>query len=278
VNSAEKEGHFPGLKFTDLSHKSTADLWHLLSIVVKKVLIVEDDNDLVRLLKYNLEKEGFRVNYATDGAVALAEARRDPPDLVILDLMLPGLDGLEVCRQLRRIDRFTRTPLLILSARNEEADRVVGLEVGADDYVTKPFSTREVIARVRALLRRNEPVPLERSKVQRGDLVIDPTAHSISVEGRPVELSALEFRLLHYMALNPGRVFSREQLLDSVWGNDRSVTPRSVDVYIRRIREKIEPRPEQPAYVHTVHGVGYRFGTNSEAPFSNVQLTRGGSV
>jgi len=266
VNSAEKDGQFPGLKFTDLSHKITADLWHFLRIVVKKVLIVEDDNDLVRLLKYNLEKEGFKVSYATDGAVALAEARRDPPDLVILDLMLPGLDGLEVCRQLRRIDRFTRTPLLILSARNEEADRVVGLEVGADDYVTKPFSTREVIARVRALLRRNEPVPLQRSKVQRGDLVIDPTAHSVSVEGRPVELSALEFRLLHYMALNPGRVFSREQLLDSVWGNDRIVTPRSVDVYIRRIREKIEPRPEQPAYVQTVHGVGYRFGTNSEAP------------
>jgi len=266
VNSAEKDGQFPGLKFTDLSHKITADLWHFLRIVVKKVLIVEDDNDLVRLLKYNLEKEGFKVSYATDGAVALAEARRDPPDLVILDLMLPGLDGLEVCRQLRRIDRFTRTPVLILSARNEEADRVVGLEVGADDYVTKPFSTREVIARVRALLRRNEPAPPQRSKLQRGNLVIDPTAHIVSVEGRPVELSALEFRLLHYMALNPGRVFSREQLLDSVWGNDRSVTPRSVDVYIRRIREKIEPKPEQPAYVQTVHGVGYRFGTNSEAP------------
>jgi len=264
VNSAEKDGQFPGLKFTDLSHKITADLWHFLRIVVKKVLIVEDDNDLVRLLKYNLEKEGFKVSYATDGAVALAEARRDPPDLVILDLMLPGLDGLEVCRQLRRIDRFTRTPVLILSARNEEADRVVGLEVGADDYVTKPFSTREVIARVRALLRRNEPAPPQRSKLQRCNLVIDPTAHIVSVEGRPVELSALEFRLLHYMALNPGRVFSREQLLDSVWGNDRSVTPRSVDVYIRRIREKIEPKPEQPAYVQTVHGVGYRFGTNGE--------------
>ena len=264
MNSAEKDGQFPGLKFTDLSHKITADLWHFLRIVVKKVLIVEDDNDLVRLLKYNLEKEGFKVSYATDGAVALAEARRDPPDLVILDLMLPGLDGLEVCRQLRRIDRFTRTPVLILSARNEEADRVVGLEVGADDYVTKPFSTREVIARVRALLRRNEPAPPQRSKLQRGNLVIDPTAHIVSVEGRPVELSALEFRLLHYMALNPGRVFSREQLLDIVWGNDRSVTPRSVDVYIRRIREKIEPKPEQPAYVQTVHGVGYRFGTNGE--------------
>src|SRR5437667_6978180 len=259
----------PGIKVHRLVTQNQGRLWHLLSIVVKKVLIVEDDNDLVRLLEYHLEKDVFKVSYATDGAVALAEARRDPPDLVILDLMLPGLDGLEVCRQLRRIDRFARTPVLILSARNEEADRVVGLEVGADDYVTKPFSTREVIARVRALLRRNEPVPLQRSKVQRGDLVIDPTAHSISVEGRPVELSALEFRLLYYMALNPGRVFSREQLLDSVWGNDRSVTPRSVDVYIRRIREKIEPRPEQPAYVHTVHGVGYGFRRNSEQCVSN---------
>ena len=232
--------------------------------MVKKVLIVEDDSDLVKLLKYNLEKEGFKVNYATDGAIALAEARRDPPDLVILDLMLPGLDGLEVCRQLRRIDRFVRTPVLILSARNEEADRVVGLEVGADDYVTKPFSTREVIARVRALFRRNEPPSAPRAKVQRGLLVIDPTAHSVLIAGRQVEMSALEFRLLHYMALHPGMVFSREQLLDSVWGNDRSVTPRSVDVYVRRIREKIEPKPQHPAFVQTVHGVGYRFATNGE--------------
>jgi DNA-binding response OmpR family regulator len=239
-------------------------LWHLIIIVVKKVLIVEDDNDLVRLLKYNLEKEGFRVNYTTDGALALAEARRDPPDVVILDLMLPGLDGLEVCRQLRRADRFARTPVLILSARNEEAERIVGLEIGADDYVTKPFSTREVVARLRALLRRNEPAPPQRSKLQRGELVIDPTAHAVSVGRRPIELSALEFRLLHYIALHPGMVFSREQLLDSVWGNERAVTPRSVDVYIRRIREKIEPKPDHPAYVQTVHGVGYRFGTTQE--------------
>src|SRR6266446_7337320 len=167
--------------------------------MVKKILIVEDESDLIKLLKYNLEKEGFRISYATDGSVALAEARRDPPDLVILDLMLPGLDGLEICRQLRRNDRFARTPILILSARSEEADRIVGLELGADDYVTKPFSTREVIARVRALLRRNEPASPQRSKVQRGNIVIDPTAHSVVVGGRSVELSALEFRLLHYM-------------------------------------------------------------------------------
>jgi len=177
---------------------------------------------------------------------------------------LPGLDGLEVCRQLRRNERFTRTPVLMLSARGEEADRVVGLELGADDYVTKPFSTRELIARVRALLRRNEPAPPARSKVHHGEVVIDPTAHSVSVAGRAVELSALEFRLLHYLATHPGMVFSRNQLLDTVWGNDRTVTPRSVDVYIRRIREKIELKPQEPAYVQTVHGVGYRFIANGD--------------
>src|SRR5262249_49270768 len=210
------------------------DLWHLIPVVSKKILIVEDESDLIKLLKYNLEKEGFRVNYASDGSLALAEVRRDPPDLVILDLMLPGLDGLEVCRQLRRSDRFVKTPVLILSARGDEADRVVGLELGADDYVTKPFSMREMIARVRALLRRNETGSPLRTKVQRGELTIDPAAHSVSVAGRAVDLSALEFRLLHYMAMHPGMVFSRDQLLDSVWGNDRTVTPRSVDVYIRR--------------------------------------------
>ncbi len=232
--------------------------------MVKKILIVEDESDLIKLLKYNLEKEGFRVSYATDGSIALAEVRRDPPDLVILDLMLPGLDGLEVCRQLRRSDKFSRIPLLMLSARSEEADRIVGLELGADDYVTKPFSMREVVARVRALLRRNEQAGPQKSKLQRGDIMIDPMAHSVMVSGRTVELSALEFRLLHYLASHPGMVFSRDQLLDSVWGNDRTVTPRSVDVYIRRVREKIENQPQQPIYVQTVHGVGYRFAVNGD--------------
>ncbi len=238
-------------------------LWHLI-LVTKKILIVEDESDLVKLLKYNLEKEGFRVNYATDGTVALSEVRRDTPDLVILDLMLPGLDGLEVCRQLRRNDRFARIPFLILSALGEEADRVVGLELGADDYVTKPFSTREVIARVRALLRRNEPAGPQKAKVQRGEIVIDPTSHIVSVSGKSIELSALEFRLLHHLASHPGMVFSRDQLLDSVWGADRTVTPRSVDVYVRRVREKIELKPQEPTYVQTVHGVGYRFAINAE--------------
>jgi two-component system, OmpR family, alkaline phosphatase synthesis response regulator PhoP len=230
----------------------------------KKILIVEDELDLVKLLRYNLEKEGFKVTHTTDGSVALAEIRRDLPDLLILDLMLPGVDGLEVCRQLRRHERYVALPILMLTARGEEADRVVGLEIGADDYVTKPFSMRELIARVRALLRRHEPMAATRATLQRGGLVIDPSAHSVFVAGRAVELSALEFRLLHHLASHPGMVFSRDQLLDRVWGNDRTVTQRSVDVYIRRVREKIENRPKDPAYVQTVHGVGYRFTVASE--------------
>jgi two-component system alkaline phosphatase synthesis response regulator PhoP len=232
--------------------------------MLKKVLIVEDEHDLIKLLKYNLEKEGFKVSYTTDGSLALAEIRREMPDLVILDLMLPGIDGLEVCRQLRRQERFASLPVLMLTARSEEADRVVGLEIGADDYVTKPFSMRELIARVRVLLRRHEPVVVNRSTIQRGDLRIDPSAHSVTVSGKDVELSALEFRLLHHLASHPGMVFSRDQLLDRVWGNDRSVTQRSVDVYIRRVREKIELRPQDPLYLQTVHGVGYRFATEHQ--------------
>jgi two-component system alkaline phosphatase synthesis response regulator PhoP len=232
--------------------------------MTKTVLIVEDEHDLIKLLKYNLEKEGFRVNYTTEGSLALAEIRRDEPDLVILDLMLPGVDGLEVCRQLRRHDKYASIPILMLTARGEEADRVVGLEIGADDYVTKPFSMRELIARVRALLRRHEPSATIRTTLQRGDLFIDPSAHNVVVAGRSVELSALEFRLLHHLASHPGMVFSRDQLLDRVWGNDRSVTQRSVDVYVRRVREKIESQPEEPTYVQTVHGVGYRFATGAE--------------
>jgi phosphate regulon transcriptional regulator PhoB len=232
--------------------------------MLKKILIVEDEHDVIKLLKYNLEKEGFKVNYTTDGSLVLAEIRRDEPDLIILDLMLPGLDGLEICRQIRRHEKYASLPLLMLTARSDEADRVVGLEMGADDYVSKPFSMRELLARVRALLRRQEPPSVQRATLQRGSLVIDPSAHSVRVGDRRVELSALEFRLLHYLGSHPGMVFSRDQLLDRVWGDDRSVTPRSVDVYVRRVREKIEPRPQSPTYIQTVHGVGYRFSTETE--------------
>jgi two-component system, OmpR family, alkaline phosphatase synthesis response regulator PhoP len=232
--------------------------------MLKKILIVEDEYDVIKLLKYNLEKEGFKVNYTTDGSLVLAEIRRDEPDLVVLDLMLPGLDGLEICRQIRRNEKYASLPLLMLTARGEEADRVVGLEMGADDYVIKPFSMREVIARVRALLRRQEGPAALRATLQRGTLTIDPSAHSVTIAGRSVELSALEFKLLHYLGSHPGMVFSRDQLLDRVWGDDRTVTPRSVDVYVRRVREKIEPQPQSPTYIQTVHGVGYRFATELE--------------
>jgi DNA-binding response OmpR family regulator len=231
----------------------------------KRILIVEDEQDVVRLLKHNLEREGFAVRYVTDGRVAIAEMRRlaemrgAAPDLVILDLMLPGVDGLEICRQMRRHERYRTTPILMLSGRGEEADRVVGLELGANDYVSKPFGMRELIARVRSLLRRQQELALERPALERGPLYIDPSMHTVKMADRRIELSALEFRLLHHLASYPGIVFSRDQLLDRVWGNDRMVTPRSVDVYVRRIREKIEPRPSEPSFVQTVHGVGYRF-------------------
>jgi two-component system, OmpR family, alkaline phosphatase synthesis response regulator PhoP len=232
--------------------------------MTKKILIAEDDHDLVKLLKYNLEKEGFRAAHTSDGGLVLAEIRRDEPDLLILDLMMPGMDGLEICRQIRRNEKYGSLSVLMLTARSEEADRVVGLELGADDYVTKPFSMRELIARVRALLRRHESSVPQRAMLQRGELVIDPSAHSVTLAGRRIDLSALEFRLLHYLGSHPGMVFSRNQLLDRVWGDDRSVTPRSVDVYVRRVREKIEPEPQTPTYIQTVHGVGYRFAGELE--------------
>jgi DNA-binding response OmpR family regulator len=239
-------------------------------IMSGRILIVEDEQDVVKLLKHNLEKEGFRVRYVTDGRVALAEMRRlaevrdEVQDLVILDLMLPGVDGLEICRQMRRHARYRTTPILMLSGRGEEADRVIGLELGANDYVSKPFGMRELIARVRVLLRREQDQTFEHASLQRGQLYIDPSTHTVKVSDRRVELSALEFRLLHHLASYPGIVFSRDQLLDRVWGNDRMVTPRSVDVYVRRIREKIEPQPGDPAFVQTVHGVGYRFASASD--------------
>jgi phosphate regulon transcriptional regulator PhoB len=227
--------------------------------MVRKVLLVEDDRDLVELLRFNLEREGFKISYATDGNLALAELRRFVPDLLILDLMLPGTDGLEICRQVRQTSQFATIPILMLTARAEEPDRVVGLEIGADDYVTKPFSLRELIARVRALLRRQEMKETDCPLVQRGQLLIDARAHKVTLGNRIVLLSALEFRLLHFLASHAGIVFSRDQLLDSVWGTDRNVTPRSVDVYIRRLREKMEEHGGGPEWVQTVHGVGYRF-------------------
>jgi phosphate regulon transcriptional regulator PhoB len=220
---------------------------------------VEDDKDIVELVRYNLEKEGYQVAAAPDGLAALAQVKKAAPDLVILDLMLPKLSGLEVCREVRRDVSLNRLPILMLTARGEEADRVVGLEMGADDYVTKPFSPRELVARVKALLRRTEPGGEIETPLEVGVLFIDPAAYRVLRRGTPLTLSTLEFRLLYYLARRPNRVFSRDQLLDAVWGAERFVTPRSVDVYIRRLREKIETDAEQPEYLKTVRGAGYLF-------------------
>jgi two-component system phosphate regulon response regulator PhoB len=183
--------------------------------------------------------------------------------LLLLDLMLPKLSGLDICREIRKDESLNRLPILMLTARGDEADRVVGLEMGADDYVTKPFSPRELIARVKALLRRAEPAVDAPRTIEIGKLSIDPASYRVNYSGKTIPLSTLEFRLLYYLASRPNRVFTRDQLLDAVWGTDRFVTPRSVDVYVRRLREKIEPDPENPLHLKTVRGAGYLFETRA---------------
>ena len=232
---------------------------------MKRILLIEDDRDIVELVRYNLEREGFQVSAATDGATGLAQIRKTPPDILLLDLMLPKLSGLEICREIRRDQALNRLPILMLTARGEEADRVVGLEMGADDYVTKPFSPRELGARVKALLRRTEPVGETPRVIEARGLSIDPSSYRVSHDGNPVTLSTLEFRLLYYLATRPNRVFTRDQLLDAVWGTERFVTPRSVDVYIRRLREKVETDADHPSFLKTVRGAGYMFESGSQA-------------
>jgi phosphate regulon transcriptional regulator PhoB len=230
---------------------------------MKRVLVIEDDKDIVELVRYNLEKDGFHVQASGDGASGLAQVRKAPPDLLVLDLMLPKLSGLEICKEVRKDVSLNRLPILILTAKGEEADRVVGLELGADDYVTKPFSPRELAARVKALLRRAEPGSPPEKLIDVGQLRIDPAAYRVSRGGKAVPMSTLEFRLLYFLAARPNRVFSRDQLLDSVWGTERFVTPRSVDVYVRRLREKIELDPQHPVYMKTIRGAGYLFETRA---------------
>jgi phosphate regulon transcriptional regulator PhoB len=233
---------------------------------LKRVLIIEDDKDIVELVRYNLANEGFEVIAIADGSSGLASLRKAAPDLLILDLMLPRMPGLEVCKEIRRDSTLNRLPILMLTARGEEADRVVGLEMGADDYVTKPFSPRELVARVKALLRRAEPAGDIERAIEVGRLSIDPSSYRVTRAGKTLTLSTLEFRLIYYLAARPNRVFTRDQLLDAVWGTDRFVTPRSVDVYIRRLREKIEMDPENPIHLKTVRGAGYLFESAASRP------------
>ncbi len=219
------------------------------------VLIVEDEAALVTLLRYNLEGEGFRVAEANDGEQALVLAKEETPDIVLLDWMLPLMSGIEVCRQMRRIPATRDVPIILLTARGEETDKVRGLDSGADDYITKPFSPAELIARIRAVLRRSHP-ELEADSLAFEDLAMDLVAHRVRRGSREVHLGPTEFRLLRHLLQNPGRVFSREQLLDAVWGRDVYVEPRTVDVHIRRLRKALNDGDESDL-IRTVRSAGY---------------------
>ena len=230
--------------------------------MAKRILVVDDEKDIVDLVAYNLEKEGYRVLRAYDGESALRKAAAEAPDLVILDVMLPGMDGREVCRRLRSLEACAGTPVLMLTAKAEESDKVVGLEMGADDYVTKPFSPKELVARVRALLRRSVPAAdgAKPAKLVFGMLELDPASHDAWVKKKPLELTAKEFQLLQFFAERPNRVLTRDTLLEQVWDMGMDVETRTVDVHMRRLRKKLGPAA---VMLKTMRGVGYKFVPNA---------------
>ncbi len=223
-----------------------------------RIAIVEDEPDIAEVLEYNLGKEGFASSILSRGDLALEALRADPPDLILLDLMLPGVDGLELCRMLKRDASTAGVPIIMLTAKGDEVDRIVGLELGADDYITKPFSPRELVARVRAVLRRSQGKGRQEGgeRVVQEGLVIDAGRHLVEVEGQAVQFTATEFRLLHFLATHPGRVFTRDQILDRVVGERAVVISRNIDVHVRAVRGKLGPYRD---WLETVRGVGYRF-------------------
>jgi two-component system, OmpR family, response regulator len=222
------------------------------------ILLVDDEDSVQKLLAYPLERDGFRVLQARDGEEALARFADEQVDLVVLDLMLPKLDGLEVCKRLRA---ESQVPIIMLTARDDELDKVVGLELGADDYITKPFSIREFRSRVRALLRRASVMRSngQHDSITAHGLTIDTSRRSVEIEGRSVQLTYVEFELLRTLAAHPGRVYSRRMLLEALWGGADYREPRTIDVHVRHLREKLEADPAEPEYILTVRGVGYRF-------------------
>jgi DNA-binding response OmpR family regulator len=223
---------------------------------MKKILLVEDDSDLFSLLKYNLEKEGFALSGLQTGRGAVELCRQVRPDLILLDIMLPDSDGLDICKAIRKDPDLSATPIIFLTARASETDRIVGLELGANDYVVKPFFVRELVARIK-LQFRNQSTPAR--VLESGGLELDTTSRQVRLHGTSLALTATEFRLLEFMMTRPGVVFSREQLLNSVWGQDRAITDRAVDVYVLRLRQKIEHDPTSPVLIHSVRGFGYTF-------------------
>lgn len=221
-----------------------------------KILIVDDEPNIVELLKFNLQNAGYETLEASSGTQGLEIIQKEKVDLVILDIMLPGLDGMEVCRKIREKSEL---PILMLSARSAEMDKVWGLELGADDYLTKPFSPRELLARVKAILRRTGNSSVSGVEIKFKDLTLNQEQHRVLVKGEEVDLTLTEYQLLELMMKNPGRVFSRDYLLEALWGHDYFGDPRTIDVHIRHLREKIEPNPGRPQYILTVRGVGYKF-------------------
>jgi two-component system alkaline phosphatase synthesis response regulator PhoP len=227
----------------------------------KRILVADDEKDIVELVAYNLEREGFALMKAHDGRRALEMVRKEKPDLVILDLMMPEIPGMDVCRMIRGHAETAAIPIIMLTAKSDPVDKILGLEAGADDYLTKPFHPRELVARVRAVLRRSaqrRDADSPESFDFRG-LHIDFKSYQVTVNGRPVELSSREFKLLRFFTGHPGRVYSREQLLDHVWGNEAFVEPRTVDVHISRLRGALETDEEKLQYIQTIRGIGYRF-------------------
>jgi len=221
-----------------------------------KILVVDDEPAILELLSYNLKSNGYSVAAVQEGSEVLEAVAAEQPDLVILDLMLPGLDGFEVCRRIR--EKWS-IPIIMLTARQEELDKVLGLELGADDYLTKPFSPRELLARVKAVMRRTNRGEESAGLLRVGGLELDQDKHQLTVDGRPVELTLKEYQLLEILIKNPGRVFDRENLLNLLWGEGYFGDNRTIDVHIRHLREKIEADPSQPQYVLTVRGIGYKF-------------------
>jgi two-component system phosphate regulon response regulator PhoB len=224
----------------------------------RRVAVVEDEAELASLLEYNLTNHGFQSRLIGGTKGTLAELEEWRPDLIVLDVMLPDGDGFDLCRQIRKSSTIGRTPILFLTARSDEVDRVLGLEIGGDDYITKPFSPRELIARVKAHLRRGES-DQEAGITKIGPFRLDRDAHRVFLVDKELQLTSTEFRLLDYFLMNPGKAYSREQLLSEVWGQQHYVTPRTVDVHIRRLREQIDEHPDDPKFLVTVRGFGYRF-------------------
>jgi len=224
----------------------------------KRIAIVEDEAELASLIDYNLSRQGYHVQMLSGDRGTLKALEQWKPDLVLLDVMLPDTDGFELCRQIRQSPVLCRTPVLFLTARSDEVDRVLGLEIGGDDYMTKPFSPRELIARVKAHLRREE-MDIEPADLEIGAFRLDRTGRRVFLAGRALALTSTEFNLLEFFLTHPGRAYSRDQLLEAVWGEQRYVTPRTVDVHVRRLREQIEEQPDNPRYLTTVRGFGYRF-------------------